>query len=132
MTAPTNKDRARWARDALAVFTAETFGGDHPSTMNRDDLECAVADLICDLLHFAAQQGFDPQVVLEHGNAHFVSRHRGNKNLAALGPVYLGGIGPGLQLKVAAKPETSCRRSASPKPGPLAHLRISAVRPDQP
>ena len=71
MSAPTNRDRARWARNALAVFTAETFSGDDPDTMDRGDLESAVGDLICDLLHFAEQQGFDPQVILEQGNAHF-------------------------------------------------------------
>ena len=32
---------------------------------------CAIGDLICDLLHFADQQGFNPQVILEHGNATF-------------------------------------------------------------
>ena len=37
------------------MFTAETFSGDHPDTMHRDDLECAIGDLICDLLHFARQ-----------------------------------------------------------------------------
>ena len=61
---PTNRDRARWARDALAVFTAETFSGDHPDTMHRDDLECAIGDLIADLLHLAQQKGFDPQAIL--------------------------------------------------------------------
>jgi hypothetical protein len=30
MSEPTIQDRARWARNALAVFTAETFSGDHP------------------------------------------------------------------------------------------------------
>jgi hypothetical protein len=50
---PTNVERAQWARNALAVFTAETFSGDHPSTMDSDDLEAAIGDLICDLLHFA-------------------------------------------------------------------------------
>ena len=71
MSVPTNQDRACWARKALAVFAAETFSGDHPDTMDRDDLECAVSDLICDLMHFAQQQGFAPQVILERGNAHF-------------------------------------------------------------
>lgn len=71
MSEPTNRDRARWAGDALAVFTDETFSGDHPDTMHRGDLECAIADLICDLLHLAHEKGFDPQVILEQGNAHF-------------------------------------------------------------
>jgi len=51
--------------------TAETFSGDHPDGMHRDDLECAIGDLICDLLHLADQKGFDPQAILEQGNAHF-------------------------------------------------------------
>jgi hypothetical protein len=68
---PTNEARARWARNALAVFTAETFSGDDPDTMARGDLECAIGDLICDLLHFTHQQGFDPRAALEQGSSHF-------------------------------------------------------------
>lgn len=50
---PTNFQRAEWAKAALAVFTAETYAGAHPETMHREDLEDAISDLICDLLHFA-------------------------------------------------------------------------------
>jgi hypothetical protein len=50
---PTNLQRAEWAKAALAVFTAETYSGDHPEMMDRDDLQTAISDLICDLLHFA-------------------------------------------------------------------------------
>jgi hypothetical protein len=71
MSEPSNCDRARWAGNALAAFTAETFSGDHPDTMARSDLECAIGDLICDLLHLACEKGFDSQDVLEHGNANF-------------------------------------------------------------
>jgi hypothetical protein len=53
---PTNAQRAQWAKNALAVFTAETYSGDHPETMHPDDLETAIGDLICDLLHFARYQ----------------------------------------------------------------------------
>ena len=56
---PTNADRARWAGNALAVFTAETFSGDHPDTMDRADLCCSISDLICDLMHYSRQKGFD-------------------------------------------------------------------------
>lgn len=48
---PTNSQRAQWAKAALTVFTAETYSGDHPDTMHPDDLEAAIGDLICDLLH---------------------------------------------------------------------------------
>jgi hypothetical protein len=53
LTEPTNVQRAQWARKALAVFTAETYSGDHPDTMHPEDLETAIGDLICDLLHVA-------------------------------------------------------------------------------
>jgi hypothetical protein len=67
---PTNAHRAAWAKDALAVFTAATFG-DHPDRMDRGDLECAVGDLIADLLHFAVQQGFDAGSVMNWACGHF-------------------------------------------------------------
>jgi hypothetical protein len=50
---PANVQRAQWAKNALAVFTDETYGGDRPEDMEPGDLESAIADLICDLLHFA-------------------------------------------------------------------------------
>lgn len=68
---PTNADRARWAKNALAVFTAETYGGDHPDTMFRGDLETAVSDLIADLLHFAVRQGFDTDEIIRSAVFHF-------------------------------------------------------------
>jgi len=68
---PTNADRAAWAKDALAVFTAETFGGDHPDRMERGDLECAAGDLIADLLHYAVQQGFDAGSIMRSACGHF-------------------------------------------------------------
>jgi len=49
---PTNIQRAQWAKAALTVFTEETFGGDHPDAMTPGDLEDAITDLICDLVHF--------------------------------------------------------------------------------
>ena len=56
---PTNAERAVWARNALAVFTAETYSGDHPDTMHPGDLESAIQDLLTDLIHFANQKGMD-------------------------------------------------------------------------
>ena len=53
------------------MFTAATFSRDHPDTMKRDDLESAIGDLIYDLMHLVARQGFDPQRILEQGKAHF-------------------------------------------------------------
>lgn len=68
---PTNADRAQWAKEALAIFTARTFSGDHPDTMHRGDLECAVSDLICDLLHYARQQEFDTGSIIQQAFGHF-------------------------------------------------------------
>jgi hypothetical protein len=68
---PTNANRAQWAKDALAVFTAVTFSGDHPSSMNREDLECAIGDLVCNLLHYARQQEFDARSILQQACNHF-------------------------------------------------------------
>jgi hypothetical protein len=60
---PTNVQRAQWAKAALAVFTAKTCG-EEPDTMHPGDLEDAVADLICDLLHFARfHPRMDPAVI---------------------------------------------------------------------
>lgn len=71
MSGPTNAGRAGWARNALAMFTAETFGGEHPDAMHHDDLEASVTDLICDLLHLAERSDFDPQRVLGRANSHY-------------------------------------------------------------
>ncbi len=68
---PTNADRALWAKHVLTAFTARTFSGDHPDTMNRGDLECAISDLICDLMHYARQEGFDTGSILQQACGHF-------------------------------------------------------------
>ena len=68
---PSNADRAEWAKDALAVFTALTFSGDHPDTMHHQDLECAIVDLICDLLHFASYKHFAVEAVHQRAPTHF-------------------------------------------------------------
>lgn len=75
-TEPTNKDRAGWAKEAIATFAARTYGGDHPDTMDPGDLETAVYDLIADLLHFADRQGFDADCVLAHAVLHFEAEQR--------------------------------------------------------
>lgn len=68
---PTNADRAAWAKSALAAFTAATYSADHPDTMVRDDLECAISDLICDLMHFARQSAFDVGSILQQACGNF-------------------------------------------------------------
>ncbi|QOJ14150.1 MAG: hypothetical protein HRU75_05675 [Planctomycetia bacterium] len=73
---PTNTDRAAWAKEALADFTARTCGGDHPDTMDRSDLENATSDLIADLLHFAEQQGVETDCILASAVLHFEAEQR--------------------------------------------------------
>lgn len=69
---PTNLERAHWAKNALAVFTTETYSGDHPDSMHADDLEAAIGDLICDLLHFANYHPrLDATEIHEHARAMF-------------------------------------------------------------
>lgn len=76
MNEPTNTDRAAWAKTALAVFTVRTYGGRHPDALHRDDLETAVYDLICDLLHFAHQHGFDTAQIIRDALFHFEAEQR--------------------------------------------------------
>ncbi|HUQ71449.1 MAG TPA: hypothetical protein VM165_18115 [Planctomycetaceae bacterium] len=66
-TKPTNDE---WAENALAVFTAETCHG-HPAMMDRDDLEDAIADLICDLMHFARHRRFDAGRIIRQACGNF-------------------------------------------------------------
>jgi hypothetical protein len=68
---PTNADRAKWAKEALAVYTTRTLSPYHPDRMDEDDLECSMSDLICDLLHYARQQECDVGSILQQGCGHF-------------------------------------------------------------
>lgn len=56
---PTNEDRAEWAGEALDTFADRTFGGRSFSTLHPEDQADCFADLLCNLRHFAAQNGFD-------------------------------------------------------------------------
>ena len=68
---PTNADRAAWAKEALAAFTTLTYCGDQPDTMDRNDLDCAISDLICDLLHYALQQTLDIGIIVQQAFRNF-------------------------------------------------------------
>lgn len=65
MGTPTNKDRAARAETALEAFAGEIR---HDGKQLRDllpgDREDMIGDLICDLLHYAEQQGFDTGLIL--------------------------------------------------------------------
>ncbi|HZZ80810.1 MAG TPA: hypothetical protein VFE62_20070 [Gemmataceae bacterium] len=68
---PTNANRADWAKEALAVFTARTFSGDQPDLMCRHDLDSAIKDLICDLLHYARQHALDVSAIVQQAFRNF-------------------------------------------------------------
>jgi len=68
---PSNFHRAAWARNALAVFLEETWGTASPEALRADDLNDAVADLICDLLHFANQSSLDPEGIIGQATLHY-------------------------------------------------------------
>jgi len=79
---PTNVQRAQWAKAALAVFTAETYSGDHPDTMDPGDLETA----ICDLMHFAQlDAGLDGVEIHARALSLFEQEIAEERTLAALG-----------------------------------------------
>lgn len=61
----TNKVRAAWAEAALETFVSESRHDDKElSDLLPGDRENAIGDLICDLLHYAEQQGFDTGLIL--------------------------------------------------------------------
>lgn len=69
---PTNVQRAEWAKSALDVFIEKVYTGDHPDSMLPEDIESAVGDLICDLLHFARiHPRLDALVIHSHALAMF-------------------------------------------------------------
>lgn len=70
-TSPDNKDRAEWAQAALVAFTTNVNFGRTPDELEDGDHADAVADLICDLLHYAEQQGFDPEALLAQAKINF-------------------------------------------------------------
>lgn len=63
---PKNVERAGWSKNALAVFTEETYNGDHPDSMNQENIRDAIQDLITDLFHYANQCGFDVKEIHRH------------------------------------------------------------------
>jgi hypothetical protein len=69
----TNKQRASWAAGALMVFMQET----------GCDLEDSLGDLLCDLMHWAAQNNFDFDLALSRAKGHF-DEERDDEEMAAL------------------------------------------------
>lgn len=76
---PDNQDRAEWAEAALVAFTTNVNYGRTPADLDDGDRADAVADLICDLLHYAEQQGFDPEALLAQAKINFEFERGGNR-----------------------------------------------------
>ncbi|TWT45261.1 hypothetical protein RAS1_16830 [Phycisphaerae bacterium RAS1] len=68
---PKNSDRAARALTALSVYTAEMFDNNNPEQMQRTDLQCALCDIIADLLHLANQHALNVYDVVRLACDHF-------------------------------------------------------------
>lgn len=72
MSEPSNDTRADWAEHALATFTQQTYFCRSPDELDQGDIGDAIADLICDLLHYADRQGLAPEKLINQA----VTNHR--------------------------------------------------------
>jgi len=70
---PNNFHRAGWARNALALFVRETCNGTALHRLGDQGLSDAIADLVCDLLHFANQSGLHPEQVIAQAQANYAA-----------------------------------------------------------
>lgn len=68
---PTNTIRGEWAEQALTTFTTNVNYGRTPAELESGDRADAVADLICDLLHYSSAQGFNPEHLLAQAKMNF-------------------------------------------------------------
>lgn len=67
---PDNDSRADLAAEPIQVFIDAGSG-------NLNDLATTCADLIADILHFAAREGHDTATILRQANDYFVSERLG-------------------------------------------------------
>lgn len=72
MSEPSNDTRADWAEQAMTTFTQQTHFGLSPDELDQSYLSDAIADLICDLLHYADREGIDPEQLIDQA----VMNHR--------------------------------------------------------
>jgi len=66
-----NKLRAGWARDALVAFGEDTRAQVEHDLNFRECRDEIITDLICDLLHYAEQNGNDGPLLLKTALAGF-------------------------------------------------------------
>lgn len=71
MITPTNATRAEWAEQALNTFTNNVNYCRSSAELEPGDRADAISDLICDLLHYAVEQGFDPERLLAQAKMNF-------------------------------------------------------------
>lgn len=55
----TNRERALHAERALDRFTRDVYGGRDVAELPVEDRQTALSDLLCDLMHYAAREGFE-------------------------------------------------------------------------
>lgn len=70
---PNNEQRAAWAGEALKAFFRQVTMTDleDPAEGEPDDHEDLVADLITDLLHYADEHGFDPDMLMARAMSNY-------------------------------------------------------------
>ena len=68
---PTNADRAEWAATALDTFSFETFNGVAWEDLCDEDKRDCLGDLVCNLLHLSAREGYDPADVVRRAVSTF-------------------------------------------------------------
>lgn len=72
----TNRERALVAENALDTFTHQTYGGRDAAELNDEDRQTALSDLLCDLMHYARQQGFEFDIELSIARRHHAVESR--------------------------------------------------------
>lgn len=73
---PMNVDRAGWAEAALEEFASVTRSGSVDMS-EKDVREEVLQDLLCDLLHYAQQNGHDPVAMAFSGMRGFEAESTG-------------------------------------------------------
>jgi hypothetical protein len=66
---PTNEDRAEWAAEAVKAFARRT--GQDKSGDLKHEPELVLADLLCDLMHYADRDRLNFYLALQNGQSNF-------------------------------------------------------------
>jgi maltooligosyltrehalose synthase len=71
LTDPDNARRADWASLALATHPVDPFPESTEDPDDKDEMQLALQDLLCDLRHFALQSGLDYPTADENASEHY-------------------------------------------------------------